>query len=79
MTTNANRLSYRQIEALRLMVKHPLGYFGSCTNATMNALKRRGLVSLEWSGEWPSRKSTWVITDTGREVVAPQPAAQGGE
>lgn len=79
MASNSNQLSYRQLEQLRQLVRHPHGYFGSCTNATMNALQRRGLVSLDWSGEWPYRTSTWVVTDAGREVAAPQPLAQRGD
>ena len=75
--TRTTKLSSAQHRDLRSLAKHPDGYFGSCTNATMNALERRGLVALEWNGEWPRREHKWRITEAGKQLVGvptPSPA-----
>ncbi|WOE81559.1 hypothetical protein RZO07_10130 [Pseudomonas protegens] len=62
-----SKLSYRMHDTLRGLHKRPDCYYGSCTNSTMNALKRRGLVDMEWS-EVPDsiyRREKWVITPEG--------------
>lgn len=62
-----SKLSYRMQDKLRDLHKRPSGYYGSCTNSTMNALKKRGLVDIEWS-EVPGsiyRREKWVITPEG--------------
>ncbi|WDH24078.1 hypothetical protein [Pseudomonas chlororaphis] len=49
------------------------GHYGSCTNSTMNALKIRGLVNIQWS-EVPGsiyRRERWVITPAGLSVARP--------
>jgi hypothetical protein len=69
------KLSYRQVSELDSLAKNPTSYFGSCTNSTMNALKKRGLVDIEWSeipGS-PYRKEKWVITVAGRAMSSTQP------
>ena len=63
------KLTSAQHRELSRLMKFPDGYFGSCTNATMNALKKRGLVGLHWIGEWPRNKEKWVITDAGRNIL----------
>lgn len=69
----AKDLSYMQLQYLRDLNKNPDGYYGSCTNATMNALKRRGLTDIEWS-EIPGsfyRREKWVITEAGKDLLKP--------
>jgi hypothetical protein len=64
-------LSHRQTSELKKLVRNPDGYFGSCTNSTMNALKKRGLAEIEWS-EVPGsvyRKEKWVATQLGSDFV----------
>lgn len=68
-------LSHKQAQYLRDLRRNPGGYYGSCTNLTMNALKRRGFVDIEWS-EIPGsmyRREKWVITAAGIEVLEPKP------
>lgn len=70
-----SKLTYRQLSELKTLIKSPLSYFGSCTNATMNALKRRGLADIEWS-EIPGsiyRQEKWVITELGKAVAEARP------
>jgi hypothetical protein len=65
-------LSYRQLDTLRNLGRKPDGYYGSCTNPTMNALKRRGLADIEWS-EIPGsiyRSEKWVITQAGADFLS---------
>ena len=73
-------LTYAMQRELSSLARKPDGYYGSCTNATMNALKRRGLVQLQWvehkSGNPYLRQAKWVITDTGRATIAPAPARE---
>lgn len=67
-------LSYRMRDTLKKLQKWPDGNFGSCTNATMKALKKRGFADDEWSevpGS-PYRKHKWVITPAGVEELAAQ-------
>ncbi|MDF3932123.1 hypothetical protein [Pseudomonas citronellolis] len=71
--TKREQLTYSQTRELNRLAKNPDTYCGSCTNATMNALKRRGLVVLNWV-EHPSglpglRKELWTLTDAGREFT----------
>lgn len=65
-------LSYRQLDTLKKLAKHPDAYFGSCTNLTMNALKKRGLADIEWTDPKPGhfyRTEKWVITQAGRDQI----------
>ncbi|RBB97498.1 hypothetical protein C3E97_027670 [Pseudomonas sp. MWU12-2115] len=70
-----SKLTYRQLSELKTLIKSPLGYFGSCTNQTMNALKNRGLADIEWSVVPGSvyRKEKWVITELGKAVAEVRP------
>jgi len=74
MTKNANSLTSAQHRDLSSMARNPDGYFGSCTNSTMNALKRRGLVELTWIEHESMnpflRREKWVITDAGKQAIA---------
>ncbi|GEM_PF-6375876 len=74
MTKNAKTLTSAQHRDLSSLARHPDGYFGSCTNSTMNALKRRGLVDLAWiehESKHPAlRREKWVITDAGKQAIA---------
>jgi len=65
-------LSYRQDSSLKDLGRSPEGYYGSCTNPTMNALKKRGLVDIEWREIKGSiyRREKWVITQAGRDFLA---------
>lgn len=70
-----NSLSHKQRQYLMDLKRNPDGYYGSCTNATMNALRRRGFVDLEWSDD-PAilyRREKWVITAAGIEALEPRP------
>lgn len=65
-------LTYRMRERLERLHKKPDDYFGSCTNPTMNALKRRGLVGIEWLPPLPGgayRREKWVITPAGTAAI----------
>lgn len=66
-------LSSSQRRELEKLAKDPegRGYYGSCTNSTMGALKRRGLVDILWSeipGS-PYRSERWIITEVGKSVA----------
>lgn len=70
-------LSHRQRRELEKLAKDPegRGYYGSCTNSTMGALKRRGLVDILWSeipGS-PYRSERWIITEAGKSVSGVNP------
>ncbi|WP_409302993.1 hypothetical protein [Pseudomonas sp. KCJK8993] len=68
-------LSYRMRETLKQLHKRPDGYYGSCTNATMKALKNRGLADNEWT-EVPGRyyrDHKWIITPAGVAVLEGEP------
>jgi len=71
------KLTNRQLHELDKLANDPTGtgYYGSCTNPTMNALKRRGLVAIQWS-EIPGsfyRRERWVITDAGKAISRIKP------
>lgn len=65
-------LSYRQLDTLCKLGRKPDGYYGSCTNSTMNSLKRRGLVDIEWTAIPGSiyRSEKWVITPAGTAFLS---------
>lgn len=74
-----SKLSYRMQDTLRDLHRRPDGYYGSCTNSTMNALKKRGLVDIEWS-EVPGsiyRREKWVITPAGTAALERKPVVIG--
>ncbi|WP_313087228.1 hypothetical protein [Stutzerimonas nitrititolerans] len=74
MKRNAKPLTSAQRRDLSSLARHPDAYFGSCTNQTMNALKRRGMVELTWieheSKNPMLRKEKWVITEAGRQAIS---------
>jgi hypothetical protein len=66
-------LSYRQTMDLKSLLD-PDSFVRnrSCTNATLNALKKRGLVTLEWGPSKYVKGHTveqWTITDAGRDAI----------
>lgn len=67
-------LSYRQRAALERLMRYPGCFSGSCTNPTMCALERRGLVRLDWvelsSG---AKVERWVLTDAGASATGATP------
>ena len=71
--TKREQLSHSQTRELDRLAKNPDSYCGSCTNSTMNALKRRGLVVLNWidhpSGLLGLRKENWTLTEEGRAIA----------
>lgn len=76
-TKARSKLAHRQRFELDALAKDPKGngYYGSCTNSTMNALKRRGLVDIQWT-EIPGsiyQSERWVITDLGKEMSSSRP------
>lgn len=64
----ALKLTDRQQAELLALAADPDANVGSCTNATMNALEKRGLT--ECTGSTPPgrsyRKEKWIVTDHGR-------------
>lgn len=71
------KLAYRQRHQLDTLAKDPdgKGYYGSCTNSTMRALERRGLVEVQWTEVpgTPYRSERWVITDAGKAMSSTRP------
>lgn len=66
-----SNLTHRMRDALNQLHKRPDGYYGSCTNTTMNALKNRGLAVDQWTevpGS-PYRNHKWVITPAGIQAL----------
>lgn len=70
-----SKLSYRMLNTLEQLHKRPDGYYGSCTNATMKALKNRGLADDQWTEVpgTPYRDHKWVITPAGVEALTRHP------
>ncbi|AZC49668.1 hypothetical protein [Pseudomonas chlororaphis] len=74
-------LSYAMLRELKRLANDSVGngYYGSCTNSTMNALKIRGLVDIQWT-EVPGsiyRNERWVITPAGLSLARPEGGAMG--
>jgi hypothetical protein len=65
------RLSYPQRQVLKALNDNGAGCNRSCTNSTLSALERRGLVELTWL-RLPGDRSRelWVVTDAGKEWLA---------
>jgi hypothetical protein len=67
-----SKLTYTQMRELRLLASDPDARVGSCTNSTMKALRRRGLVDIEWTSRPGSlwRDEKWVVTEAAIAALA---------
>lgn len=72
-----NKLTDPQRSVLKKLTEPNYISGRSCTNPTLNALRRRGLVELHWkpnqyNAAW-SPTEDWRITEAGRAAIALRP------